>query len=72
MVSQTDAPAAVKDAAAGKLAQTIVRCQEALAAAEESVQRAEAALATANERLRRAQDVQMRLRELRANSRPAA
>jgi hypothetical protein len=43
----------VKDAAAGKFAQTVARCQAALAAAEESVQRAEAALTTAEERLAR-------------------
>jgi len=59
----------VKDAAAGKLAQTIARCQAALTAAEESVERAQAALATAEERLRRAQDVHMRFRELQANGR---
>ena len=72
---QTDADiiaTAVTDAAAGKLAQTIARCQAALDAAEESVQRAQAALTTAEERLRRAQDVQMRFRELQASSTRAA
>ena len=62
----------VNDAAAGKLAQTIARCQAALAAAEASVERAQAALAIAEERLRRAQAVQMRFRELRASGTRAA
>jgi hypothetical protein len=62
---------AVTDAA-GKLAQTLLRCQAALAAADECVQRAEVALATAQEGLRRAQDAQMRFRELRASRTPAA
>jgi multidrug resistance efflux pump len=75
VVRRTDADivaTTVSDAAGGKLAQTIARCQAALAAAEESVQRAQAALATAEERLRRAQDVQMRFRELQASSTRAA
>jgi len=72
-VRQTNAgTTTVADAAAGKLAQTIARCQAALAAAEASVERAQAALATAEERLRRAQDVQMRFRELQASGTRAA
>jgi len=72
-VSEADATTpTVVQAAAGKLAQTIARCQAAIAAAEASVQRAQAALATAEERLRRAQDVQTRFRELRASRTPAA
>ena len=73
-VSETDATTliAVKDAAAGKLAQTLARCHAALAAADESVRRAQNALATAEEGLRRAQDAQMRCRELRASRTPAA
>jgi hypothetical protein len=62
----------VRDAAAWKLAQTIERCQAAIAAAEESVQRANAALATAEERLRRAQHVRMKSRQVQASGTPAA
>jgi len=73
-VSETDATTrtAVTDAAAGKLAQTLARCQAALAAANQSVRRAQAALATAEEGLRRAQDAEMRFRELRASRASAA
>lgn len=58
----------VRDAAAGKLAETMARCQAAIAAAEEGVQRAQATLATAEELLRRAQDVQKKFRELQATT----
>ena len=58
--------AVVKDAAAGKLAQTLTRCQAALAAAEEGVQRAEVTLAAAEELLRRAHALQERFRKLQA------
>ena len=73
VVSETDATSrtAVTDAA-GKLAQTLARCQAALAAADQSVQRAHVALATAEEGLRRAQDAHMRFRELQASRPPAA
>jgi hypothetical protein len=73
-VSVTDATTrtAVTDAAAGKLAQTLARCQAALAAADQSVQRAQVALATAEDVLRRAQDAQIRFRELQASRTPAA
>jgi flagellin-like hook-associated protein FlgL len=69
--SQTDTTT-VKDAAAWKLAETMARCQAALAAAEESVQRAQEALATAHQRLRHAQDMHNRTRELQSNRAPAA
>jgi hypothetical protein len=73
-VSETEATTrtAVTDAAAGRLAQTLARCQAALAAADQSVQRAEVALATAEEGLRRAQDAQMRFRGRQASRTPAA
>jgi len=73
-VSETHAAArtAVTDAAAGRLAHTLARCQAALTAADQSVQRAQAALATAEEGLRRAQDAQMRFRKLQASRTPAA
>jgi hypothetical protein len=73
-ISETDATTltVVKDAAAGKLAQTMARSRAAIAAAEESVQRAQAALATAEELLRRAQDLQKRFRELQVSRSPVA
>lgn len=74
MDSETDATiiTVAEDAAAAKLAQTILRCEAAIAAADQSVQRAQVALATAQERLRRAHDAQMRFRELRASTTRAA